>query len=121
MAANEQLLNLIREALMALPDVEEKRMFGGTCFMVDDKLCICDNKNEMLCRIDPADFTAAVEMDGVRPMKMGDRSSIGYVYVHEDVINQRKDFEFWVNKALAFNKIAIRPPRARNSKGSEHR
>jgi hypothetical protein len=37
MAYNEQLSNRIREALENVPGVEEKHMFGGVCYMVDDK------------------------------------------------------------------------------------
>ncbi|XHR96834.1 hypothetical protein ACFJIV_09365 [Mucilaginibacter sp. UC70_90] len=40
MAYNEQMADRIREALMDLPAVEEKKMFQGVCFMVDDKLCV---------------------------------------------------------------------------------
>jgi hypothetical protein len=32
--------------------VEEKKMFGGMCFMVNGKMCICI-RNEILCRIGP--------------------------------------------------------------------
>jgi TfoX/Sxy family transcriptional regulator of competence genes len=46
MAYDENLLNKIREALMDLPRIEEKSMFGGRCFMVDDKMCICVKQDE---------------------------------------------------------------------------
>jgi TfoX/Sxy family transcriptional regulator of competence genes len=66
---DENLLNRVREALVDVSPIEEKRMFGGVCFMVDDKLCICVNSHEMLCRINPDEFEAALELDGVRPME----------------------------------------------------
>jgi len=40
MAYNENLTNRVREALAHLPNVEEKKMFGGIAFMVDCKMCI---------------------------------------------------------------------------------
>ena len=53
MAYNEQLRNRIREALAHIDNVEEKAMFGGICFMVNDKMCLGVMKDEMMCRIDP--------------------------------------------------------------------
>ena len=106
MATNEQLLDRVREALKYFPSVEEKRMFGGVCFMVDEKLCICVNQHELLCRIDPKDFESALATDGVRAMKQGERTAKGYIFIHEDVLNHQKDFEYWVKEALAYNKIA---------------
>jgi len=37
---NTELTERLRAALTGLPRVEEKRMFGGTAFMVNGKLCI---------------------------------------------------------------------------------
>jgi hypothetical protein len=54
MAQNEGLVNRIRVALADTAKVLEKRMFGGTAFMVDDKLCITAGDNYIMCRIDPA-------------------------------------------------------------------
>lgn len=103
---DENLLNRVREALVDISHIEEKRMFGGICFMVDDKLCICVNSQEMLCRINPDEFEDALEMDGVRPMQQRERTAKGYVFVHEDALTNKKDFDNWVQKALAYNKIA---------------
>ena len=106
MSANERLLNRVREALIELPDVQEKRMFSGVCFMIDAKLCICVNQQEILCRVNPTEFESVLELDGTRPMRQRERVAKGYVFVHEDVINNKKDLDFWVEMALAYNKIA---------------
>jgi len=47
MAINEDLANRIRELLSDLPAVQEKKMFQGLCFMVNDKMCICVNSGEI--------------------------------------------------------------------------
>jgi TfoX/Sxy family transcriptional regulator of competence genes len=52
-AFNEKLAERIREALVEIPDVEEKHMFGGSCFMVKGKMCIGVIKDDLMCRIDP--------------------------------------------------------------------
>src|ERR1700743_2660190 len=106
MAFNERLANRIREALAALPDVEEKKMFHGICFMVKGKMCLCVRLDEMLCRIGPHKYAEALEMNHCRPMIHNGRTMTGFVFVSEEGIKKKKDFEYWVNLALAFNKEA---------------
>lgn len=40
MAFNEKIADRIREALVDQENVIEKHMFGGVCFMVNDKMCV---------------------------------------------------------------------------------
>ena len=54
MALNEKLTNRVREALMNVSKVEEKRMFSGITFMVSGKMCISVGDNRIMCRIDPS-------------------------------------------------------------------
>ncbi len=53
MAYNEKLADRIRERIADIPNVEEKFMFGGVCYMLNDKMCVGVVKDEMMCRIDP--------------------------------------------------------------------
>jgi TfoX/Sxy family transcriptional regulator of competence genes len=52
MAYDENLASRIRERLVSLTSVQEKKMMGGLVFMVNDKMCIGIIKDEMMCRID---------------------------------------------------------------------
>jgi TfoX/Sxy family transcriptional regulator of competence genes len=106
MAFNEQLANKIRERLVELPNVEEKQMMGGLTFMVNDKMCVGIIKDEMMCRIDPEFHEKAVEINGCRTMDFTHRPMLGYILVDESGMKTRKEFDFWINLALDFNKIA---------------
>jgi TfoX/Sxy family transcriptional regulator of competence genes len=106
MGYDEKQANRIREALIEVTNVTEKPMFGGLCFMVDDKLCIYIRNANLLCRVGPDEFEKAVEMNGVTEMKMGQRTMKGYVYVDEEVIRNNSDFNHWINTSLAYNKLA---------------
>lgn len=66
MAYNEIIADRIREALLDIPKVEEKKMFRGITFMVDDKMCISVSGNELMCRIDPLLHDELVEKNGYR-------------------------------------------------------
>jgi len=111
MAYNEQLTNRIREALAHLPNVEEKRMFRGVTFMVNGKMCISAGNDEMMCRIDPAMYETALERNGSRAMIHRGRTMKGFLFVHEESIRSKKDFDYWINLALDFNKKARPAPK----------
>jgi TfoX/Sxy family transcriptional regulator of competence genes len=64
MKVDEKLLNRIREALMYLDNIEEKPMFGGVCFMVNDKMCICARNDRMMCRVGPKKYEVCLEEIG---------------------------------------------------------
>ena len=106
MAYNEQLAARIRESLSHLPEVEEKTMMGGLVFMVNDKMCVGIIKDEMMCRIDRGFHEKAVEMVGCRTMDFTKRPMIGYVLIDESGMKTKEKFDFWINLALDFNKIA---------------
>ena len=106
MAYNEKLANRVRKALSHVPKVEEKRMFRGVAFMVDGKMCVSAGDDEIMCRIDPAIHEEVIQKKGCRTMVMKGREYKGYVYVNEESMKSKKDFDYWVGLALDFNKRA---------------
>lgn len=106
MAYNEKLADRIREALVDAPKTLEKQMFGGVCFMVDNKMCVGVVKEEMMCRINPLAEEEALEKAGCRRMDFTGRPMKGYVFVSEEGMKSKKDFMYWINLSLAFNKLA---------------
>lgn len=113
MACNEKLADRIREALVNQPDVEEKKMFKGLCFMVNGKMCLCASGDEMLCRIGPDIFESALETNGIRGMIRNGKPLKDFVFVGEEAMRTQKEFDYWVNAALDFN------PRAKATKKKE--
>jgi TfoX/Sxy family transcriptional regulator of competence genes len=111
MAYNENLADRIRETLEHLPKLEEKKMFRGLTFMVDDKMCISVREEGIMCRIDPALHETLVEKNGCETMRMKNREYIGYVIVNEDVLKTKKQLDYWIDLALDFNKRAKVSPK----------
>jgi TfoX/Sxy family transcriptional regulator of competence genes len=107
MPINEKLADRVRELIAAFTDkIEEKKMFGGLCFMVDDKMCTGVKEHEIMVRVDPALFEGLLEKEGVRPMVHGERVAVGYLFVDESVLSTKKQLQYWINLALDFNKFA---------------
>jgi len=66
MAFNEKLADRVRELLAeAGKNIDEKLMFGGLCFMVDNKMCVCVSKDRLMLRLDPDFYEEALEKEGI--------------------------------------------------------
>ena len=61
--------------------VEEKKMMGGLCFMMDDKMCVGVVHDQLMARIGPEAYEGALEEDGVDEMNFTGRAMKGYVFV----------------------------------------
>ena len=60
MAYNEKLADRVREIIaLTHKNVEEKKMFGGLCFMVNDKMCVGVETERLMVRLDPARYDDA--------------------------------------------------------------
>ena len=106
MSYNKQLADSIRETIADVPHVEEKRMFGGVCFMVNGKMCVGVVKDEMMCRIDPAIYSSVLENDGCSEMLFTGRPMRGFVYIDESVWTSKKQLKYWVDLCLDYNQKA---------------
>lgn len=106
MAFDEKIAYRIRETLVNIPNVTEKFMFGGVCFMINDKMCVGVVKDEMMCRINPEMDETVLEIDGCRPMDFTGKRMKGYVFVSEEAMKTKKKLEYWVNLCLDFNALA---------------
>jgi TfoX/Sxy family transcriptional regulator of competence genes len=104
MAYSEGVAERIRERFSMLENVEEKRMMGGLVFMYNDKMCVGVLKDDLMCRIDPDFHEQAVEKQGCREMDFTKRPRKGYVLIEESGMRAEKDFNYWIDLALTFNK-----------------
>ncbi len=110
MAINEKLTNRVRELLGDVNKVDEKKMFSGIAFMVDDKLCIAVRNDNIMLRIDSFIHDKLVEQPGCSSMIMKGKDLKGYVVVDESVLGTKKQLSYWINLALDYN------PKAQSSK-----
>lgn len=106
MTYSDKLVNRIREELVDLKDVEEKYMFGGVCFMVNGKMCVGVVKDEMMCRINPDMDEVVLEKNGCRPMDFTGKRMKGYVFVSDEGMKKKSEFQYWINLCLEFNVLA---------------
>jgi TfoX/Sxy family transcriptional regulator of competence genes len=108
MAYDIKLADRIREYLTEIPNlkVEEKQMFRGLTFMVNGKMCVNVSDENLMCRFDPVLQDELSDKIGFQTMVMKGKEYKGYCYVSPDGIKAKKNFEFWLNLCLDFNKRA---------------
>jgi TfoX/Sxy family transcriptional regulator of competence genes len=107
MSYDEKLADRIREIISATHHItEEKKMFGGLCFMVDNKMCIGVESERIMVRLDPALSDEVLEKEGCSPMDFTGKVMKGYVFVDSDVLKTKKQLNYWVQLALEYNPVA---------------
>jgi TfoX/Sxy family transcriptional regulator of competence genes len=107
MSYSEQLAERVRIYFSSMKNVEEKKMMGGLTFMLNGKMCVGVLKDELMLRIAPELHDEAVEKKGCRTMDFTKKPMKGFVFVNEEGMKSKKDFESWLNLALDFNSRAI--------------
>lgn len=112
MAYHEPLADRTREALAFNPalgekDVEEKKMMGGLAFMVDGKMCVGIVKDALMVRVAPEAYDASLKRKGCRQMDFTGKVLKGFVLVDPEGTKTKKDLDYWVSLALAFNDAAV--------------
>ena len=111
MAFDEFLADRIRDALQSRKiSFQERKMMGGLCYMVDDKMCVGVVKDKLMARIDPEIYEEALSKPGCREMDFTGRPMKGFVFVEPLGIDLDEDLDYWVDLCLDFN------PRAQSSK-----
>ena len=88
------------------PDVEEKTMFSGHCFLVNGKMCVCVNQEDLLCRIGKDKVVEELEMGNARQMMMNGRASKDFVYVALADITSSRQLAYCIDLCLQFNSQA---------------
>ncbi len=117
MAYDEKTVGRIRKVLQSKGvEFEEKKMFSGVCFMVDEKMCCgshIDKKsgeNFLLCRLGEEATQKALEGSDCIPMEFTGKAMKDYVFVLESGIRDQKSLEGWIQQCLDYN------PKAKKSK-----
>ena len=107
MAYDEKMVDKIREIIsQTYTDIEEKKMFGGLCFMVNGKMFMGVRTERLMVRLDPALYEEVMEKEGCHPMNFTGRSIKGFVYVDIDAVTTQKKLSYWIGLALTYNERA---------------
>jgi hypothetical protein len=102
MAYDETVAQQVRKALTKYPGITEKKMFGGLAFLLRGNMCCGIMGNELMVRVGPQGYEAALSRPHTRKMDFTGKPLKGFVYVSPAGFGAKKGFEAWIEKATEF-------------------
>jgi TfoX/Sxy family transcriptional regulator of competence genes len=114
MAYDEAMAERIREHFGLAPDVDERRMFGGLCFMVRGHMACGIANDSLMVRVGPDAYEAALAEPHARVMDFTGRPLRGMVYVSAEGVSTAGDLGSWIDRGAAFARGL--PPKSPNKK-----
>lgn len=122
MAFDEKLAQRIRRALDGRADVVEKKMFGGIAFMVSGRMACGVTSRDLMVRVGPERYEAALSRPHARPMDFTGRPLRGMVYVGPEGLRTDAVLEGWVAEAvLVATSSPKKPTPARSGRAAKAR
>ncbi len=109
MPYDEGLAQRIRELLEGEMTFEEKKMFGGLAFMVQDYMAVGITGEDLMVRLAKEDHNAAVARPHVRTMDFTGKPMKGFVYVDPEGAASDEDLREWVNRGVSY--VGTLPPK----------
>jgi len=109
MAYDETLAKRLRKLLAAEPGLSEREAFGGLSFLVDGNMTVGVIGDELVVRVGPEAFKAALGKAHARPFDFSGRPVKGWVYVAPEGLASDKELAAWVVKGLEFTRAL--PPK----------
>jgi TfoX/Sxy family transcriptional regulator of competence genes len=109
MAFDDRLAIRVRDALAEVPDVSERRMFGGLAFLVGGHMACGIVGRDLMLRLGEAGADAALDRPHVRPMDFTGRPMRTMVYVAPEGIVADPGLKQWVARAVEY--VRALPPK----------
>jgi len=109
MAYNEQTAERVRKALSGTKKLVEKKIFGGIAFMINNKMCVGVDKDDLMIRCLPEMNDELLSKKGVRPFDLTGKPMKGWLLVSPEGTKSKKDFDWWIELAKTSNKEVANP------------
>jgi TfoX/Sxy family transcriptional regulator of competence genes len=110
MAFDEVLAERVRGALSSVPDVAERRMFGGLAFMVSGHMACGILGDELMLRLGNEDAGRALDEPHTRPMDFTGRPMRSMLFVERAGVEADEALNAWVDRGVDFARSL--PPKA---------
>jgi TfoX/Sxy family transcriptional regulator of competence genes len=101
MAYNLKLAERIKSELNGMPFVE-KKMFGGTGFLLNGNMACGVNKDNLIVRVDPEKHSALLKKPHAKPFDLTGKPMKGWLVVEPDGVKTAKQLSAWVKEGIAF-------------------
>jgi len=111
MAFDEGLAERVREILSERFEFQEKKMFGGLCFMLFEHMCCGIINDSLMCRVGPDEYEQCLKQKHVSEMDFTGKPMKGMVYVSAEGVAEDADLRHWL--AVCWNFVMLLPPKVK--------
>ena len=102
MAFDESLADRIRKGLGRKKGIEEKKMFGGLCFLLNGNMLVGVWKNSMIVRLGAEQEEEALLEPHARKMDITGKPMKGWIMVEQEGVQDEAAVKTWINQAVKF-------------------
>ena len=109
MAYDEKLAQRVRAEFESYSALEEKKMFGGLCFMLEGHMCCGIVGGTLMARVGPQQYSQCLSKPHVREMDFTGKPMKGMIYVDSGGLNKKSQLSHWVRLCREF--VQTLPPK----------
>jgi len=102
MAYDETLAARIRAVLARKRNIEEKKMFGGICFLLNGNMLVGVWKEFLIARLGPDQGDEALLEPNVRKMNITGKPMKGWIMVEPEGVEDDSAVNDWIRRAMKF-------------------
>lgn len=102
MASDPKLVVRLETLLTGQRGVARRKIFGGTCFMLNDNMCVGVHNDELIVRAGEKQADALLRGAHVKRMDITGKPMKGWLMVAPAGIKRDADLRRYVHAALAF-------------------
>src|SRR6202453_2263174 len=102
MAFDEILAARIRHALARKKGIEDKKMFGGICFMLNGNMLVGVWKDSLIVRLGENQGQEALLEPHVKPFDITGKPMKNWVLVKPEGIKDDEQLKGWIQRAVKF-------------------
>jgi TfoX/Sxy family transcriptional regulator of competence genes len=102
---SELIVKRIREALKPWgAAITEKRMFGGTCFLYNGKMCVGETKQRLMARVPKNEMDSVLSMPDVAPMDFTGKPMKEFIFISQQGFNTEEQLQYFIELGIAHAK-----------------
>ena len=113
MAYNERLAERVRGYFRRRKCVEEKRMFGGLCIMLNGHMCCGIEKDRLMILVLPDRYDALLKKPYAREMDFTGKPLKGFLFISEAGYRTAGGLSSWLDEAIECAKS--KPPKKKKA------
>lgn len=102
MAYDEGLAQRVRELLENEPDFQEKKMFGGLCFLIQGNMACGIIKDDLIIRVGTERYEDALKRSHARKFDITGKPLTGWVMVSWEGHEADEDLSTWIEQGVCY-------------------